>query len=211
MTENHSQNDLYHAFVAELNYKIWSTKECRFNANKRLLKLSKTAHQCRQILLVYSVVVFVLFGYNMFFGELFIGNVLSSTITFLLIILLVLNQIETTKDYHTKAEEFHTCGLELSSLYNALLIFKTLIDNQPLEDKKQFTHKLAESYQRILAMHENHEPIDTAVFKSKAAKYHNLNWIDVQIIKIKYYINTSLLFHLLIVLPPILFAILMIQ
>ncbi|WP_432673305.1 SLATT domain-containing protein [Flavobacterium sp. SM2513] len=144
-------------------------------------------------------------------GNFFNVNFISSAITFLLILLLVLGQIETTKDYHVKAEEFHTCGLELSSLYNALLIFKTLIEKQPLENKKQFTHKLSESYQRIVAMHDNHAPIDTEIFKSKASKYHNLNWLDVQLIKIKYYINTTFLFHLLIVFPPILLFILMKQ
>ena len=211
MSENNSHDDLYKAFLDELNYKVWSTKESRFNANKRLLKLSTTAIQCRKILLIYSFAVSLLFVYNTFYGNFFNTNFLSSAITFLLILLLVLGQIETTRDYHIKAEEFRTCGLELSSLYNALLIFKTLIENQPLENKKQFTHKLSESYQRILTMHDNHEPIDTYIFKSKTFEYHNLNWFDVQVIKIKYYINTSLIFHLLIVFPPILFFILMKQ
>ncbi len=122
----------------------------------------------------------------------------------LLILLLIIGQIESKKEYHSKAMEFHNCGLELSSLYNVLLIFNTLIENQTLENKKQFTHKLAESYQKIIEIHINHAPIDTDLFKLKDLKYHNLNWLDVQIIKINYYLRTLLFFHLLIAFPPIL-------
>ena len=122
--------------------------------------------------------------------------------------LLVFSQIENAKDYTSKAKEFHNCGLELSSLYNELRIFKTLNENQSIPNKKQFAQKISANYQRILEKHQNHEPIDNAFFKSTTSKYHDLKWLDVQIIKIEYYLKTSFLYHFLIVFPPLILFIL---
>ena len=47
----------------------------------------------------------------------------------------------------------------------------------------KFAQKISNDYRRILEKIENYEPIGNDIFKSKTAKYHNLNWFDV--IKIK--------------------------
>lgn len=204
MNESTTDDFLYQDFLEELNYKIWSTKECRFNAKSRLLKLSHAANHCRKILLTYFITVVILGVFNLFYQNLFDQYHLMGSIILLLMLLLILSQIENKKNYLSKAEEFHSCGLELSSLYNVILLFKYIVDNQTIENKKEFTHKLAESYQKIIEIHINHAPIDTDLFKLKDLKYHNLNWLDVQIIKINYYLRTLLFFHFLIILPPIL-------
>lgn len=209
MSEIEPNNALYQDFLDELYYKIWSTKESLFNANKRLIKLSKSAKQCYVILSIYFAALSLLFLYNIYNESIMSQTILNSSILLLLLLLLVLGKIKNTSDYHTKANEYHQCGLELSSLYNILIVFKTLIDNQPLENKKQFTQKLATSYQKIIDIPLVHESIDTDVFKSKTSKYHNLNWFDVQIIKVKYYFRTSFLFDLLIIFPPLLLFILL--
>lgn len=207
MNETTSDDFLYQDFLEELNYKIWSTKECRFNAKSRLLKLSHAANHCRKILLTYFITVVILGVFNLFYQNLFDQYHLMGSIILLLMLLLILSQIENKKNYLSKAEEFHSCGLELSSLYNVILLFKYIVDNQTIENKKEFTHKIAESYQRILKLYVKHERIDTDLFKLKTSEYHNLTWLEVHFIKINYYLKTSLFFHFLIILPPILFFI----
>lgn len=191
-------------FLEELNYKIWSTKGSRFNANKRLLQISKLSNLCNSILSVYLIAIGLLSVYNIYNEKLYNENLIAYSITCLSILLLVFGQIENAKEYSSKAKEYHNCGLELSSLYNELRIFKTLKENPSLEEKLKFAQKIANDYQRILEKHENHEPIDNDIFKSKTAKYHNLNWFDVIKIKIEYYKRTDLLYHILIILPPVL-------
>lgn len=195
-------------FLEELNYKIWSTKGSRFNANKRVVQVSKLSNLCNSILSVYLIAIGLLSVYNIYNEKLYSENLIAYSITCLSILLLVFGQIENAKEYSSKAKEYHNCGLELSSLYNELRIFKTLKENTTLEDKLKFAQKTANDYQRILEKHENHEPIDNELFKSKTAAYHNLNWFDVNKIKIEYYIRTNLLYHILIVFPPIIIFIL---
>lgn len=195
-------------FLEELNYKIWSTKGSRFNANKRVVQVSKLSNLCNSILSVYLIAIGLLSVYNIYNEKLYSENLIAYSITCLSILLLVFGQIENAKEYSSKAKEYHNCGLELSSLYNELRIFKTLKENTTLEDKLKFAQKTANDYQRILEKHENHEPIDNELFKSKTAAYHNLNWFDVNKIKIDYYIRTNLLYHILIVFPPIIIFIL---
>jgi len=100
---------------------------------------------------------------------------------------MVFRLIENSKEYTSKAKEYHNCSLELSSLYNGIENFKTLKDNPSLEEKLKFAQKISNDYRRILEKIENYEPIGNDIFKSKTAKYHNLNWFDV--IKIK--LNTT--------------------
>jgi hypothetical protein len=195
-------------FLEELNYKIWSTKGSRFNANKRLLQVSKLSNLCNSMLSVYLIAIGLLSVYNIYNEKLYNENLIAYSITCLSILLLVFGQIENAKEYSSKAKEYHNCGLELSGLYNELRIFKTLKENPSLEDKLKFAQKIANDYQKILEKHENHEPIDNELFKSKTAAYHHLNWFDVVKIKIEYYFKTDLLYHILIVFPPIIIFIL---
>lgn len=190
-------------FLEELNYKIWSTKGSRFNANKRLLQVSRLSNFCNSILSVYLISIGLLSVYNIYNDKLYNENLIAYSITCLSILLLVFGQIENAKDYNSKAREFHNCALELSNLYNELRIFKTLEENQSIKNKKQFAQKISANYQRILEKHLNHEPIDNELFKAKTAKYHKLNLFEVQKIRIEHYIKTFLLYHALIVIPPI--------
>lgn len=198
-------------FLEELNYKIWSTKGSRFNANKRLLKISKLSNLCNSILSVYLIAIGLLSVYSIYSGELENENIIAYSITCLSILLLVFGQIENAKEYGMKAKEFHNCGLELSSLYNELRIFKTLKENLSIDDKEKFAQKVSNDYQRVLEKHENHEQIDNNMFKSKTARYHELKSFDVIKIRLDYYLKTSFLYHLLIILPPVIIILMIIN
>ena len=204
MEKNKSYRDyLDKTFLEELNYKIWSTKGSRFNANKRLLKIADLSNLCTSMLSVYLIAVGLLSVYNIYSVNDFDENLIAYSITCLSILLLVFGQIENAKDFSTKSKQFHNCGLELSSLYNDLRIFKTLTEKPTLKEKREFAEKISNRYERILERHENHQPIDHSMFKIKTAKYHQLNDWNVLRTKIDYYTKTGLIYHVLIVLPPI--------
>lgn len=190
-------------FLEELNYKIWSTKGSRFNANKRLLKIADLSNLCTSMLSVYLIAVGLLSVYNIYSTDNIDENLIAYSITCLSILLLVFGQIENAKDFSTKAKQFHNCGLELSSLYNELRIFKTLTEKPNLQEKREFAKTISEKYERILERHENHHPIDHNMFKVSKADYHELNDWSVFKIKTDYYLKTGLIYHALIILPPL--------
>jgi hypothetical protein len=130
-------------------------------------------------------------------------NLIAYSVTCISILLLVIGQIEKAKDFSTKATLFHTCNLELSKLYNHLRIFKTLKENPSFEEKKEFAGMIADKFEEVLEKHQNHQGIDYEMFKSSTAKYHELNKFAVLKIKINYYLKTSFIYHVLILLPPI--------
>lgn len=208
MTKEKSYKDyLEKTFLEELNYKIWSTKGSRFNANKRLLHVANLSNICTSMLSVYLIAVGLLSVYNIYAPTTFDANLIAYSITCLSILLLVFGQIENAKDFSTKAKQFHNCGLELSTLYNELRISKTLKENPTMEEKKKFAEEVSDKYQRILERHENHHPVDHDKFKISKAKYHELDWWDVATIEIEYYFQTSFIYHFLIIVPPILIII----
>ena len=191
-------------FLEELNYKIWSTKGSRFNASARLSKTTRWSNFSLTMLSVYLTAVGLLSVYNISLATNKVDeNLIAYSITCLSILTLVLGQIESAKDYSMKAKEFHNCGLELSKIYNDLRIYKTLKENQTLADKEQFAKKISDAYQRVLERHENHQAIDNEKFKTTKAEYHGMNRFTVRLIRIKYYLKTIFIFHLLIFLPPI--------
>lgn len=161
------------------------------------------------LLSVYLTAVGLLGVYNIHFNQLN-EDLIAYSITSLSILALVFGQIESAKDFSMKAKEFHNCGLELSEIYNDLRIYKTLTENQTLNDNEKFAKKISGEYQRVLERHENHLQIDNDLFKTKSAKYHLLTKKDVLKIKINYYFKTKFLYHLLIVAPPIIVTTLLI-
>ena len=201
--KNH-KDYLAKTFLEELNYKIWTTKGSRFNANKRLLKIYRYSNLANSMLSVYLIAIGLLSVYNLYSKSTIDQNLLAYAITCLSILLLVFGQIENSKNYQLKAKEFHSCGIELSKTYNKLRIFKTLKENPTNQEKESFAQEISEEYESILKKFDNHEPIDFSMFKTINRKYFELNQIDVLMIKIRYLINTQLIFQLMIFLPPFL-------
>lgn len=120
------------------------------------------------------------------------------------IIALVFGQIENSKDYTLKAKEFHNCGLKLSEIYNKLRVFKTMEENPTQQRKIEFTEEISISYQKVLEQYDNHLQIDNKIFKTKTARYHELNWFQIRIFNIQYYFHSYFSYHFLIISPAIL-------
>lgn len=163
-----SKQYLEKSFLEELNYKIWSTKGARFEADKRLTIISKMSNISLSILSAYLIIAGLISVYNIHSNLNF--DLINYVVTALSIILLVLSQHENSQNYNLRAKDFHNCGLELSVLYNKLRAFKTL-ENPTEEDKNSFAKKLAKEYQAILSKYENHIAIDYDNFKANHTEY----------------------------------------
>lgn len=202
--EKKSHKDyLEKTFIEEINYKIWSTKGARFNANRRLLRIENLSNICISMLSIYLIMMGLLSVYNIYSSNNLTSNIIAYSITCLSILILVFGQIENAKKYSSKANQFHKCGLELSALYNELRIFKTLNTNSSSIDKQKFAKDISGKYQKILEQNENHEPIDYEMFKTYNSEYYSLTWFMIRKIRIKHYIKTSLVYHIFIFIPPI--------
>ncbi|RMZ58820.1 SLATT domain-containing protein [Chryseobacterium nematophagum] len=178
-----SKEYLEKSFLEELNYKIWSTKGARFEADKRLTIISKTSNISLSILSAYLIIAGLISVYNI--NSNIKLDVINYVITALSIILLVLSQYENSQNYNLRAKDFHSCSLELSHLYNQLRIFKTLSPNVSEYEKKNFATKLSNEYQIILSKYENHLSIDYDNFKINHKEYFTqISYNDVK--KIKY-------------------------
>ncbi|MEN8187590.1 MAG: SLATT domain-containing protein [Bacteroidota bacterium] len=198
-----SKDYLDKTFLEELNYKIWSTKGARFNANKRLINISRLSNLSTSMLSIYLIAVGLLSVYNIYSSNVINENLIAYSITCLSIVLLIFVQIENAKQFDLRAKEFHNCGLELSVLYNKLRIFKTLKTNPTKYNRQIFATETSEEYQRILERYENHNSIDHQIFKTTNPDYHELEWYYVLMIKIGYYFRTAFIYHLLIIIPPV--------
>lgn len=64
-----SKQYLEKSFLEELNYKIWSTKGARFEADKRLTKISKMSNISFSILSAYLIIAGLLAVYNLHNNE----------------------------------------------------------------------------------------------------------------------------------------------
>jgi hypothetical protein len=205
-----SKEYLEKSFIEELNYKIWSTKGTRFEADKRLTRISNISNISFSIMSAYLIIAGLLAVYN-------IENVsenlklINYYVTALSIIQLVLAQYENSQDYKLRAKNFHDCGLELSILYNKLRTFKTLNNNVSEYETLNFCKKLSDEYQSILSKHENHLPIDYENFKiSHRSYFTEINDEDLKKINKKYWLVCYGWYVLVIVLPPILIILTMI-
>lgn len=209
MLKNQENNYLEQTFLDDLDYKIWSTKEIQFIAHQRLHKKSKNSRLCLRILFVYFLAIALLACHSLVFDLMFNEKILLISIIYLSLVLVLFGQIENPKVHHAKAQEFYSCGVELANLHNVLIIFKSLIENQSVAQKTEFTEKIALSYQRIVDLHHSHEPIDMELYKCKTPADSGITWYEVQKIKLNYYLKTAFLYHALIVVPPVLLFILL--
>lgn len=200
-----SKKYLEKSFLEELNYKIWSTKGARFEADKRLTIVSKMSNISLSILSAYLIIASLISVYNLHSNINL--DLINYAVTALSIILLVLSQYENSQNYNLRAKDFHNCGLELSILYNQLRSFKTLNESPSEFEKRNFVLKLSSDYQIILNKYENHLSIDYENFKISHLEYFGeLTTKEVTKIKCKNFWIRYGWYSLIIIIAPILIA-----
>ncbi|WP_412560826.1 SLATT domain-containing protein [Winogradskyella sp. MIT101101] len=189
-------------FSVELNFKFWTTKGARFVASHRLKSINKLSSYSLGFLSAYLIILGLLSVFEIG-PELLISTKHFALIsTSLSILILVFSQLEGSNDYRLRAEKFHDCALEISELYNKLRYLKTSSMKQ--DEINKLSEDLSNEYSNVLKKYENHKYIDFLMFQTTKNDYFKLNWLNIGIIKLRYYWSTQFLYHILIVIPPIL-------
>ena len=189
-------------FSTELNYKFWTTKGARFLASHRLKTINKLSLYSLGFLSAYLIILGLLSIFEVGNGLLYTTKYLSLISISISILILIFSQLEGSNDYRLRAEKFHDCALEISELYNKLRCIKTSSIDQ--ENINKLSEDLSIKYSDILKKYENHKYIDFLMFQTTKKGYFKLNPTNIIIIKLRYYFSTQLLYHILIILPPIL-------
>lgn len=204
---NDESDYLHKTFLEELSYKLWTTKGARFNASSRLNKQASLSNLSLTLVSCYLILVslFTVYQFNFTTNT---NNLLGFVSVALSILILVLGQIENSKEYKLNAHLMHQCALEISILYNKVRTFKTIKLNSKTKEVEiiEFCNKISRKYENILTHYQNHEPIDLETFQLQKPNYYkDIDSIKKLHINIKYYIQVKFVFHLFIVLPPIIF------
>lgn len=189
-------------FSVELNFKLWSTKGARFVASHRMKIINRLSSYSIGFLSAYLIILGLLSVFEIDSTLDISSKEYAFVSTALSILILVFSQLEGYNDYRLRAEKFHDCTLEISDLYNELRYLKTS-EMTPKQINK-LSEDLSKKYGIVLKKYENHKYIDFLKFQTTKNDYFKLHWTEIFIIKIKYYLNTHCLYHLLIILPPIL-------
>lgn len=189
-------------FSAELNFKFWTTKGARFIASHRLKTINKLSLYSIGFLSTYLIILGLLSFFENGNKLLFTTNYLPIISISISILILIFSQLEGSNNYRLRAEKFHDCALEIGNLYNKLRCLKT--SNLEKEYINKQSENLSFEYNDILKKYENHEYIDYLMFQTTKKKYFKLKKIDIINIKLRYYLSTQLLYHILIITPPIL-------
>jgi len=190
------------SWIKELNHKLWITKGARFEANNRLKQKASLSNMSIAFISSYLIIINLV---PLYFSQLRISpDLIGFFTTALSILLLVFTQIEASNEYKLNAHSYHSCALKISNLYNDLRIIKEIDDKGEREEK---VSKITEEYKEILSQYENHEPIDTDMFKSKNLTYYEIEESFKFSIERKYYFTVKFKYHCIIAIPPILFAI----
>lgn len=190
-------------WMKELNHKLWITKGARFEANNRLKQKASLSNMSMACISSYLIIINLI---PLFFPSLGISQIIINFFTTALsILLLVFTQIESSNEYKLNAHYYHSCALKIANLYNDLRIVKE-IEDKKTQDNEMI--KISEQYKEVLSRYENHEPIDTDMFKSKNLDYYKLSWKFRFFTTIKYQYLITLKYYIIIFFPLILFLIL---
>lgn len=186
-------------FAVELNYKLWVTKGARFKASTR----------CEEADTRYTRIVGWISSYLIIFSVLNIckipfftlpENCASFLSIALSIIILVFSQFAYAKNFSVHSRNYHTCALEISSLYNKLRFHKMKkeIDPKLIED-------ITNEYEQILMRYDNHLPIDLDMFKIEKTAYFRLSKIQTFLIKTRYFILVQFVYYFCVYGLPLLY------
>lgn len=193
------------SWIKELNHKLWITKGARFEANNRLKQKSSLSNMAIAFISSYLIIINLV---PLFFNNINISSeIIGFFTTSLSILLLVFTQIESSSEYKLNAHHYHSCALKISNLYNDLRIIKEIKEEK---EKEIRINEITEAYKEVLLSYENHEPIDTEMFKSQKLEYYELNIIFKILTNVKYYFLVKFKYHFIIFFPPILFTIIFI-
>lgn len=188
-------------FSVELNFKFWTTKGARFFASDRLNTINKLSSYSIGFLSAYLIILGLLSVFKVETEFVISSEQFAFISTGLSILILVFSQLENSNNYRLRANQFHNCALEVSELYNKLRYLKT--STITADEINKLSQELSIEYSNVLKKYENHKYIDFQMFQTTKNDYFELSNFKIFRIYLKYYFSTQLLYHTLIILPPI--------
>ena len=183
------------ATTEKLSRHIWTTYKSRYNAHRRLLTLDKLQKFTLTTIAVYILAVSVLIINPDIIGS---SKAILTNIylVILSIISLALSLTMGQTEYKRKAMEFHKCARNLQRLYNYILMKKEVDSDYKLSNEEE------DKYNNILdKFNLNHDKIDYEHFIFEKWKENKKNKFQVLSFHIKYFIQTKLIYILLILIP----------
>ena len=186
-------------FAVELNYKLWVTKGARFKASTR----------CEEADTRYTRIVGWISSYLIIFSVLNIceipfftlpDNCASFLSIALSIIILVFSQFAYAKNFSVHSRNYHTCALEISSLYNKLRFNKMNNNIVP-----ELIEQIANEYEQILMRYDNHLPIDLDMFKIEKTAYFKLSKYQTFLTKTRYFFLVQFVYYFCVYGLPLLY------
>ncbi len=189
----------------ELNYKLWVTKGARFCAAQRYGAVSDASTKALTFLSAYLIIIGLVPTFTPSVSQKVPSPLLGISTVGISILVLVYSLIESSRRYSLRAHLYHDCALRIGRLYDALRQAKSI---EPKEAKEEELRRITKKYERTLEHFENHAPVDYAIFQTQKPDYFNLSWHRTLYIRLNAYYHTGFWYHLLIVLPPVIMALL---
>jgi len=189
----------------ELNYKLWGTKGARFCAAKRLDEMDDSSTKSLTFLSAYLIIIGLFPVFFPSLNEKLPSQVLGLSTVGISILVLVYSLIESTRKYAVRSRLYHQCALRIGRLYDALRQAKG-IDSEKTKDAQ--LQRITKKYERTIAEFENHEPIDFELFQTQKPEYFKLSRFKIFSIKLRAYYHAQFRYHVLIIVPPLLIALL---
>lgn len=183
----------------ELNFKLWSTKGARFQADKRCTHLSRLSQYSTSLLTAYVIIIGLMPYFTKSMSGTDMGDVISYISSSISIILLAYSLIESFQGYDLRAHLFHQNGLEISRLYNRLRQAKA----KPETEKNAELRAISEEYELALERCGNHEGLDYEVFQTLKPDYFELTTWDCRYIRFKYFWKVRFRHYAIMIFPPI--------
>ncbi|MBI3233261.1 MAG: SLATT domain-containing protein [Bacteroidetes bacterium] len=188
-------------YIEDLETWLWTTKGIRFYTHERYLSKNRWSNFSVGMMSAYIIIINLITSYKIHLNTEFGENTVSFITTALSILILVFSQLENSSDFKLRAEKFHDCSREISKLYRQLREKRReIIDDDKLTP---FLNEITKLYEQILDKYENHQEIDYLYFIARHPKDFEMSPFKRISIRLKYYLNTLFIYHILILSPLI--------
>lgn len=185
--------------------KIWLTRGARFQAHKRLNSVNDWSTWSINLLSIYVVCLSILALAPPLKFAFLADKIGTLLIICFSVLMLVVNLLESSKDYKLRADVMHRCAIELSHLYNDLYLLKDQLSNPNIADQLA---EILNKYQIVIDNYtENHLPIDVEKFKAENFGEFKISKSDALFINVGYFFQTKGVYLLVILMPIIVFSI----
>ncbi len=209
------ENDLIDVkeLISNLDSKMWKTRGCRYNSDRRLKRKSSLSLTAISFLSSYVLIVSIIPYFGIVKLSATQNDYFPLVSVVLSIFILVLSLLEASKEHSLKAERLYTCANKVNNLMSDLKFAQVNItDENKLKEKVEsinvLYHSVIDSYQ------ENHNDLDFSLFKlENRAREVKINKIEskvtgefqfdyLDLIKLIYQLTAQYSLYLLCILAP---------